>query len=39
MTPLDVARQGLISHHYWIEDDKIEVVSPPFRYVCPRSST
>src|SRR5918999_348948 len=31
----DVARQGLISHHYWIEDDKVEVFSPPFRYVWP----
>ena len=31
----DVARQGLISHHYWIEDGGIEVISPPFRYVWP----
>ena len=31
----DVARQGLISHHYWIEDGGIEVLSPPFRYVWP----
>ena len=31
----DVARQGLISHHYWIEDGGIEVNSPPFRYVWP----
>jgi len=31
----DVARQGLISHHYWIEGDKVEVFSPPFRYVWP----
>src|SRR5918999_1914922 len=31
----DVARQGLVSHHYWIEDDKVEVFSPPFRYVWP----
>ena len=30
----DVARQGLVSHHYWIEGDKVEVFSPPFRYVC-----
>jgi SAM-dependent methyltransferase len=31
----DVARQGLISHHYWIADGKVEVFSPPFRYVWP----
>ncbi len=31
----DVARQGLVSHHYWIEDGKVEVLSPPFRYVWP----
>jgi SAM-dependent methyltransferase len=31
----DVARQGLVSHHYWIEGDKVEVFSPPFRYVWP----
>jgi SAM-dependent methyltransferase len=31
----DVARQGLISHHYWLEDDKVERLSPPFRYVWP----
>ena len=31
----DVARQGLVSHHYWIEDNGIEVISPPFRYVWP----
>jgi SAM-dependent methyltransferase len=31
----DVVRQGLISHHYWIEDGKVEVLSPPFRYVWP----
>jgi SAM-dependent methyltransferase len=31
----DVARQGLVSHHYWIDDGKVEVVSPPFRYVWP----
>jgi SAM-dependent methyltransferase len=31
----DVARQGLISHHYWIEDGRVEVFSPPFRYVWP----
>jgi SAM-dependent methyltransferase len=31
----DVARQGLISHHYWIADGKVEAFSPPFRYVWP----
>jgi SAM-dependent methyltransferase len=31
----DVAAQGMISHHYWIEDGKLEVFSAPFRYVWP----
>ncbi|MBA3412777.1 MAG: class I SAM-dependent methyltransferase [Actinobacteria bacterium] len=31
----DVARQGLVSHHYWIGEGTIEVLSPPFRYVWP----
>jgi len=31
----DVARQALVSHHYWIEGDKVEIFSPPFRYVWP----
>jgi SAM-dependent methyltransferase len=31
----DIARQGLVSHHYWIEDGGTEVLSPPFRYVWP----
>jgi SAM-dependent methyltransferase len=31
----DVVRQGLVSHHYWIEDGGVEVLSPPFRYVWP----
>ena len=31
----DVAGQGLVSHHYWIEDGRAEVFSPPFRYVWP----
>jgi SAM-dependent methyltransferase len=31
----DVGRQGLISHHYWIEDGRVESFSPPFRYVWP----
>ena len=32
---LDVASQGLISHHYTVVDDRLEVVSMPFRYVWP----
>jgi SAM-dependent methyltransferase len=31
----DVARQGLVSHHYWLDDGNVEVFSPPFRYVWP----
>jgi SAM-dependent methyltransferase len=31
----DVARQGLVSHHYWMEGERVEVLSPPFRYVWP----
>jgi SAM-dependent methyltransferase len=31
----DVATQGLISHHYWIEEGRVELLSPPFRYVWP----
>lgn len=31
----DVARQGLVSHHYWLTEGKVEVFSPPFRYVWP----
>ena len=31
----DVAAQGLISHHYWVGDGKLEVFSVPFRYVWP----
>ena len=31
----DVARQGLVSHHYWIEDGQVELFSAPFRYVWP----
>lgn len=31
----DVARQGLVSHHYWLEEGTVEVLSPPFRYVWP----
>jgi SAM-dependent methyltransferase len=32
---IDVASQSLISHHYWIENGKVELFSPPFRYVWP----
>ena len=32
---IDLATQRLVSHHYWIEDGKVEVLSPPFRYVWP----
>ena len=31
----DVASQGLISHHYWVDGDKLEMSSVPFRYVWP----
>ncbi len=31
----DVVSQGLISHHYWVVDGKLEVLSIPFRYVWP----
>src|SRR2546421_5065801 len=31
----DVVRQGLISHPYWIDGDKVGGVSPPVRYVWP----
>jgi hypothetical protein len=31
----DVARQGLVSHHYWLAGGDAEVVSIPFRYVWP----
>jgi SAM-dependent methyltransferase len=31
----DVVSQGPVSHHYWIEDGKVDVLSPPFRYVWP----
>jgi SAM-dependent methyltransferase len=31
----DVAAQGLISHHYWVGDGKLEVFSVRFRYVWP----
>lgn len=31
----DIARQGLISHHYWVDGDQFRTVSMPFRYVWP----
>lgn len=31
----DTATQGLISHHYWTEDERIEAYSVPFRYLWP----
>jgi SAM-dependent methyltransferase len=31
----DIVSQGLVSHHYWIADGKVEVFAPPFRYVWP----
>jgi SAM-dependent methyltransferase len=30
---IDVVTQRLISHHYWIDDGNVQVLSPPFRYV------
>ena len=32
---IDVATQRLVSHHYWIDGDRVQVLSPPFRYVWP----
>lgn len=31
----DIARQGLVSHHFWVIDGKLETFSSPFRYVWP----
>jgi hypothetical protein len=31
----DVATQGLVSHHYWLEDGALRALSLPFRYVWP----
>jgi SAM-dependent methyltransferase len=31
----DVVRQGLTSHHFWIQEDRLEHFSMPFRYVWP----
>jgi SAM-dependent methyltransferase len=32
---IDVVSQHLVSHHYWIENGGVEVVSIPFRYAWP----
>jgi hypothetical protein len=32
---IDVATQALVSHHYWVDGDRVQVLSPPFRYVWP----
>jgi Methyltransferase domain len=32
---IDEVTQSLVSHHYWIEGDRVQVLSPPFRYVWP----
>jgi SAM-dependent methyltransferase len=32
----DVVNQGLISHHYWIEGERLHTASTPFRYVWPQ---
>jgi SAM-dependent methyltransferase len=31
----DIAAQGLVSHHYWLVDGRLEGFSMPFRYVWP----
>jgi hypothetical protein len=31
----DIVQQRVISHHYWIDGDQVQVNSPPFRYVWP----
>ncbi len=31
----DVVQQRVVSHHYWVDGDHVEVTSPPFRYVWP----
>ena len=32
---IDVVTQASVSHHYWIEDGRVDVFSSPFRYVWP----
>jgi SAM-dependent methyltransferase len=31
----DVATQGVLSHHYWMDNGEVETFSAPFRYVWP----
>jgi hypothetical protein len=31
----DVARQIAYSHHYWVDDGRLQTFSAPFRYVWP----
>jgi SAM-dependent methyltransferase len=31
----DIAAQGIISHHYWVDNGELETFSAPFRYVWP----
>jgi SAM-dependent methyltransferase len=31
----DTAAQGVISHHYWVDNGELETFSAPFRYVWP----
>jgi SAM-dependent methyltransferase len=31
----DVLKQGLVSHHYWMDDEGMHSLSAPFRYVWP----
>jgi SAM-dependent methyltransferase len=31
----DLAAQGLVSHHYWVADGRLEIFSVPLRYVWP----
>jgi hypothetical protein len=31
----DVAAQILVSHHFWVEDGRLETFSAPYRYVWP----
>jgi hypothetical protein len=31
----DIAAQGLVSHHYWTSEGRLEALSMPFRYVWP----
>jgi hypothetical protein len=34
-TSTTLSGRGLVSHHYWIDDGKVDAVSVPFRYVWP----